>query len=77
MKTHPELFADYANIEDAISRAHTDTLSAFTAKLELSGAAARLTITATTASRTSRFVSEYDHSARDMLSQSFPLPVAN
>ena len=60
-----------------ISYRHLGTLSAFTADLNFSGAAAALTVTAPTASRTIRFVTEYDDSVGDMLSQSFAFPVTN
>jgi hypothetical protein len=53
------------------------TLSAFTADLDFSRATAGLTITATIASETNRFVTEYNDSLGDMLSQSFSFSVAN
>jgi hypothetical protein len=60
-----------------ISYRHLGPLSAFTADLNFSGAAAALTVTAPTASRTIRFVTEYDDSVGDMLSQSFAFPMTN
>ena len=54
-----------------------DTLSAFTTDLNFSRAAACRTMTATTASGTSRFVSEHDDGVGEMLPQSSPFPVAS
>jgi hypothetical protein len=59
-----------------MSYRHLDTLSAFTANLDFSSAAASRTMTATAASGTSRFVSECDDSVGDLLAQTFSCAVA-
>lgn len=54
-----------------------DTLSAFTARLDLTSAAAGRTITATTTRRTSRLVPEYDDILGKPFARSFSFSVTN